>query len=189
MNEFQAHINKCVTVLNDKGTILFPTDTLWSIGCDATDDKAVEKIFQLKQQTLNKPFISLVVNQAMLERYVVNIPEVAYDIIDLALKPTTIIFDQPKGLANNLIGTDGSVAIRVASNKFCQYLINKFKKPILTTSANSLNQPYPKNFDAISPEISQSVDYVVNLQLEKENASPSSIIKLGNDGTVKVIRK
>ncbi len=125
----------------------------------------------------------------MLERHVAEVPEVAYDIIDLAEKPITIVFDEPKGVAKNLIAEDNTLAIRVASDKFCQYLINKFGKPIVSTSANVSGQPTPKQFKEISPEILKGVDYVVNLPDKSKNPSPSSIIKLGNDGQVKVIRK
>lgn len=185
----QTEINNCTEALQKGNLILYPTDTVWGIGCDATNEKAVEKIHRLKNRTGNTKLICLVGNQAMLERFVEKVPEVAYDLIDLATKPTTIVFDHPKGMAKNLIASDNTIAIRVASDKFCQYLINKFGKPIVATSANILGHPTPQNFNTISIEILQGADYVVNLQKEKESTSLSSIIKLANDGTVKVIRK
>ncbi len=184
----QEDIKASIEALNNKGSILYPTDTVWGIGCDATDEDAVKKIYQLKKREDSKALICLVANQAMLERYVEKVPDVAYDIIDLATKPTTIVFDKPKGFAKNLIAADNTIAIRVATDKFCQYLIHKFGKPIVSTSANISGSPAPKKFSAISNEILQGVDYVVNLHRELENASPSAIIKLANDGTVKVIR-
>lgn len=185
----QTEINNSIDALKKGGLILYPTDTVWGIGCDATNEEAVKKVYQLKNREDSKALICLVANQAMLERHVEQVPDVAYDIIDLATKPTTIVFDKPKGLAKNLIALDNTIAIRVASDKFCQYLINKFGKPIVSTSANVSGMPSPKNFRAISDEILTGVDYVVNLYQEKENSSPSSIIKLSTDGTVKVIRE
>lgn len=185
----QAEINSCKEVLQNGNTILYPTDTIWGIGCDATNETAVKKIYQLKKRDDSKALICLVANQAMLEKYVEKVPDVAYEIIDFTTKPTTLIFDKPKGLAKNLIASDNTIAIRVASDKFCQYLINKFKKPIVSTSANISGHVSPKKFSDISNEILQGVDYVVNLHREKENALPSSIIKLTNDGIVKVIRE
>lgn len=182
-------INTAISVLRDGGLIIYPTDTVWGIGCDATNQKAVEKVFQLKQRNDSKALICLVANDAMLERHVAEVPDVAYDIMDLSTKPTTIVYDHPKGLAKNLIADDQTVAIRVASDKFCQYLIGKFKKPIVSTSANISGQPTPKQFSEISEAVLQGVDYIVNLQQEKIADSPSAIIKLSADGIVKVIRE
>ncbi len=182
-------INHCIKELKKGNLILYPTDTVWGIGCDATNEKAVKKVYQLKNRIDSKALICLVANQAMLERHVVEVPDVAYDIMDLAKKPTTIVFDQPKDVAKNLVAEDDTLAIRVASDKFCQYLINKFGKPIVSTSANISGKPTPKQFKEISSEILKGVDYVVNLPDENKNPSPSSIIKLSNDGQVKVIRE
>lgn len=182
-------INNCLEALEKGNLILYPTDTVWGIGCDATNEEAVKKVYALKNREDTKALICLVANQAMLERHVTEVPEVAYDIMDLAEKPTTIVFDQPKGVAKNFVAEDNTLAIRVASDKFCQYLINKFKKPIVSTSANISGFATPKNFKEISPEILKGVDYVVNLPEESKNPSPSSIIKLSNDGQVKVIRE
>lgn len=182
-------INKAITVLQNGGLILYPTDTVWGIGCDATNEEAVNKIYQLKQRTDRKSLICLVANDAMLERHVTKVPEVAYDILDLATKPTTIIYDQPKGVAKNIIAFDNTLGIRVAKDQFCQYLITKLKKPIVSTSANISEKPTPHKFSEISNHILKGVDYVVNLPEEKSTKIPSTIIKLGNDGIVKVIRK
>ncbi|NNM19427.1 MAG: threonylcarbamoyl-AMP synthase [Croceitalea sp.] len=189
MNLFQENVNKCVEILEKGGLILYPTDTVWGIGCDATNEAAVKKVYELKQRDDAKALICLVANQAMLERHLTIVPDQAYDIIDLATKPTTIIYDEPKGVAINLLAEDGSLAIRVASDKFCQYFINKFGKPIVSTSANISGQPTPQNFDQIQAEILKGVNYVVALQQNAENNAPSSIIKLSNNGIVKIIRE
>lgn len=182
-------INNCNKVLQEGGLILYPTDTVWGIGCDATNPEAVEKVYALKKREDTKALICLVANQAMLERHVKEVPDVAYDIMDLATKPTTIVFDNPMGIASNLVAENNTLAIRVASDKFCQYLINKFRKPIVSTSANISGNPTPKQFNDIDEEILKGVDYVVNLPDENINPSPSSIIKLSTDGQVKVIRE
>ncbi|CAM4171958.1 L-threonylcarbamoyladenylate synthase [Zobellia nedashkovskayae] len=188
MQNLNTEINKCIEVLQNGGLILYPTDTVWGIGCDATNEVAVQKIYDLKQRKDSKALICLVANDAMLERTIEEVPEVAYDIIDLSTKPTTIIYDKPKGVAKNLVAADNTLGVRVASDKFCRYLINKFKKPIVSTSSNISGRPTPKSFDEIDAVILKGVDYVVNLQPEQKSAVPSAIIKLSNDGTVKVIR-
>ncbi|WP_282166042.1 L-threonylcarbamoyladenylate synthase [Cellulophaga baltica] len=185
----QEEINKCIEILSNGGLILYPTDTVWGIGCDATNEEAVAKIYALKKRANTKTMICLVANDFMLEKHVSAVPEVAYDIIDLATKPTTIVYDAPKGVANNLVAEDNTLAIRIASDKFCQYLINKFKKPIVSTSANIAGEPTPQTFKEISGAILKGVDYVVNLHQDKNSETPSSIIKLGNDGVVKIIRE
>ncbi len=182
-------INKAIEVLAAGGLILYPTDTVWGIGCDATNEKAVQKVYALKQREDSKALLCMVANDAMLERYILKVPDLAYDIMDLSTKPTTIIYDEPKGIAKNLVAHDNTLAVRVASDKFCQYLINKFKKPLVSTSANISGEPTPQNFSQIKSPILKGVDYVVNLQRDDQNGSPSAIIKLSNDGTVQVIRK
>ncbi|MDT0608266.1 L-threonylcarbamoyladenylate synthase [Croceitalea rosinachiae] len=181
-------INNCIEKLKNGGLILYPTDTAWGIGCDATNEEAVKNVYQLKKREDSKTLICLVADQAMLERYVEEVPDVAYDIIDLASKPTTIVFDKPKGLAKNLIASDNTIAIRVVSDKFCQYLINKFGKPIIAASVN-FSGISSKNFNQIENQILKGVDYVVNLQVEKKNSPLSSMIKLSNNGVVKIIRE
>ena len=181
-------INKAIAVLENGGLILYPTDTVWGIGCDATNTKAVQKVYNLKQREDSKALICMVSNDAMLERHINHVPDLAYDIIDLSTKPTTIIYDKPKGVAKNLIANDNTLAVRVATDKFCQYLINKFKKPLVSTSANISGQSSPNSFKEISKAILTGVDYVVNLHQDKKNGSPSAIIKLTNDGMVQVIR-
>ncbi|WP_297792436.1 L-threonylcarbamoyladenylate synthase [uncultured Eudoraea sp.] len=185
----KKEIDNAIAILNEGGLILYPTDTVWGIGCDATNKEAVDQIFRLKKRSDKKTMICLVSNQFMLEQYVKQVPEAAYDIMDIAEKPITIIYDDPKGVAENLIADDNTLAIRVASDKFCKRLIQKFKRPIVSTSANIAGEPTPGNFSEISNLILKGVDYVVNLEKNSTIKSPSSIIKLGNNGTVKIIRK
>lgn len=188
-SDFTKEISKCIKILSSGGLILYPTDTVWGIGCDATNTEAVAKVYRLKKRIDSKALICLVANDFMLEKHIENVPDVAFEIIDIANKPTTIVYDSPKGIAKNLIAEDNTLAVRVASDKFCQYLIGKFKKPIVSTSANISGKPTPKSFKEISSDILKGVDYVVNLQHDSQKSRPSSIIKLGNDGSVKVIRE
>lgn len=189
MTPFSHEIKNCLQVLTEGGLILYPTDTVWGIGCDASNEEAVSKVYALKERPDSKALICLVANDFMLEQHVESVPELAFDIIDLAQKPTTIVYDKPKGVAKNLVAADNTLAIRVARDKFCKKLLETFKKPIVSTSANIAGEPTPKSFSEITPAILKGVDYVVNLQRDKQKSSPSSIIKLGNDGTVLVIRE
>ena len=182
-------INKCIEVLKSGGIILYPTDTVWGIGCDATNEDAVNKIYQLKQREDNKSMIVLVANDAMLQKYVVEIPDLAWDIIDISDKPTTIIYPKAKQLAKNVIAENGSIAIRMVKDGFCNQLVHRFNKPIVSTSANISVKPTPNNFSEISSEIKSGVDYVVQPTFDSGNHYPSSIIQLGLSGEIKVIRK
>lgn len=186
--DFTLEINQATEVLQNGGLILYPTDTFWAIGCDATNERAVNKVLDLKRID-SKGLICLVSNDAMLERHVEQVPDLAYDIMDLAPRPTTIVYDNPKGIASNVMAKDNTLAIRVASDKFCKYLIGKFKKPIVATAAHISGSRTPRNFKEIDKAILTGVDYVVNLEPENQNTVPSSIIKLGMDGLVKVIRE
>ena len=185
----KEEIENALIVLKKGGLILYPTDTIWGIGCDATNPDAVEKVFQLKKRSDKKSLICLVSDFKMLNEYIENVPEVAYDILKYAKKPTTIIYDDPIRVAENIIAEDNSLAIRVAKDDFCKKLIKKFRRPIVSTSANVSTAKSPQSFAEIDPLILEGVDYVVNLQHEKKSGKPSAIIKLKNDGSVKVIRK
>ncbi len=182
-------INTCVNVLKQGGLILYPTDTVWGIGCDALNAEAVAKIFMLKQREDSKALICLVADDRMLKKYIKKIPEVAYDILEVSEEPITIIYDDPQNLAENLIGSDNTIAIRIPNDDFCFQLLRRFNGAIVSTSANISGVPTPKSFKEISPDILKGVDYVVNLHREKINTKPSSIIKLGNNGEVKIIRQ
>ncbi|SHJ53037.1 L-threonylcarbamoyladenylate synthase [Aquimarina spongiae] len=189
MADQNIEISNTISVLKKGGIILYPTDTVWGIGCDATNADAIDKIFALKKRAESKSMICLVSDFKMLQQYVEEVPEVAYDILKHAVKPTTIIYDRPLRVAENLIAQDNTLAIRVARDPFCGKLIRKFKRPIVSTSANLSGSPTPKNFKEIDKAILEGVDYVVNLPLQKKGVKPSSIIKIGNDSTVKIIRK
>lgn len=182
-------ILNAMLILKSGGTILYPTDTVWGIGCDATNVEAVEKVFKLKQRSDSKSLICLVNSVRMLEQFIDEVPEAAYGILECADQPTTIIYDKPIRVANNLIADDDSLAIRVVKHDFCEKLIHKLRRPIVSTSANISGQNTPKSFDEIDPLILEGVDYVVNLPLAKKAAKPSTIIKLKNDGQVRIIRK
>jgi len=184
-----TEINNCLNVLKKGGIILYPTDTVWGIGCDATNYEAVEKIFQLKKRADNKSMICLVNDFKMLNQYIEDVPEVTYDIIKYAVTPTTIIYDRPLHVAENLIAEDNSLAIRVVREGFASKLIRKLKKPIVSTSANLSGKAAPNNFQEINKTILEGVDYVVNLGQKTNSPKPSSIIKITTTGAVKVIRK
>jgi L-threonylcarbamoyladenylate synthase len=180
--------DKCLEVLRRGGLILYPTDTVWGIGCDATNADAVHKVYTLKNRPDSKALICLVSDVAMLERYIAEIPSPAYDIIALADKPTTIVYDNPTGVAENLVAPDNTLAIRVARDRFCRDLIRRFRKPLVSTSANIAGKPTPATFKEIDSAILKGVDYTVPLQGHEKRSTPSAIIRLGTDGSVKVIR-
>ncbi len=182
-------IKNALKILKEGGLIVYPTDTVWGIGCDATNPDAVKKIYKLKQREDSKALICLVADDRMLKKYVKKIPEVALNIIEIADKPTTIIYDDAQNLAPNLIADDNTIAIRIPDDDFCYQLCRKLHGALVSTSANISGLPTPKSFKEITPEVLKGVDYVVNLQREKICNRPSSIIKLSNSGIVKVIRK
>ncbi|MDX1462410.1 MAG: L-threonylcarbamoyladenylate synthase [Marinirhabdus sp.] len=182
-------IENAMATLKRGGLILYPTDTVWGIGCDATNADAVDKVYALKKRVESKALICLVHDFKMLNQFVEEIPEVAYDILKYAVKPTTIIYDDPIRVATNLIAEDNSLAIRVAKDPFCKTLIRKFRKPIVSTSANISGKPTPRTFAEISDDIKNGVDYVVQHNQKSKSAQPSAIIKLTLDGSVTVIRE
>ena len=185
----QEDLKKAVEVLRQGGVILYPTDTIWGLGCDATNPDAVQKIFGIKQREDSKSMLVLIENQNMLNSFVREVPEVAWQLIEVADKPLTIIYPGAKNLAHNLIASDGSIGIRVTSELFTEHLIQRFRRPIVSTSANLAGKPAPQNFDEISDEILSAADYVVQYrQDEKIRTSPSSIIKLGTGGQIEIIR-
>lgn len=182
-------IRKAIDVMNRGGIIAYPTDTIWGLGCDATNADAVRRIYEIKRRDDSKALITLVDSEAKVEFYVKEVPEVAWQLIEVADKPLTIIYDNARNLAPNLIAEDGSIAIRITSEPFSRELCRRFKKAIVSTSANVSGEPSPKTFADISSEILNAADYVCTSRRE-ENAphTPSSIIKLGVSGEVKVIR-
>lgn len=169
-------------------TILYPTDTIWGLGCDATNAKAVSKIYAIKNRVESKALICLVSSLNMLKTHIEEIPEAAIHFLETATKPTTIIYNNPKLVAPNLIAQDNTLAIRMVHEGFAYELIELFQKPIVSTSANISGQASPKSFKEIHEDILKDVDYVVNLQNEKINTKPSTIIKLDKDGNITVLR-
>ncbi len=176
--EFEKDILNCLETLKNGGTILYPTDTIWGIGCDATNEEAVQKIYALKRRPDEKSMIVLVAGEKEVLRYVSQPDLRVFDYLKTTQRPTTIIYDGAIGLADNLVGKEGSIAIRVCKDEFCRHLIKRFRKPIVSTSANISGQPSPKNFSEISEEIKTNVDHVVQYrQADKTTAEPSSLIK------------
>ncbi|MFH6768318.1 L-threonylcarbamoyladenylate synthase [Gaetbulibacter aquiaggeris] len=184
----QQEINKALQILKEGGLILYPTDTVWGIGCDATNPEAVNKVFQLKQRRGSKTLICLVADDRMLKKYIKKIPEVAYNIIEVSEEPITIIYDDAQNLAPNLVAEDNTIAIRIPNDDFCFQLLRRFNGAIVSTSANISGMPTPKSFKEISQEVLKGVDYVVNLHREKICNKPSSMLKLSSNGVVKIIR-
>ena len=185
----QQIINKSLITLGKSKTILYPTDTVWGIGCDATNSLAVTKVFDIKKRTESKSLIILVDSFEMLSKYIKKIPEKAKEELDKAQKPTTIIYKNPIGIAANCIALDNTIAIRIVQNNFCKELIHQFGKPIVSTSANSSGEPTPITFSEISSTILDSVDYIVNLQQEKIATASSRILRITDDNRVEVIRE
>ena len=185
----REEIQQALSVLREGGLILYPTDTVWGIGCDASNPEAVKKVYDLKNRADSKALITLVASEVMLERTVIEMPDIAWDLIDAAEKPLTIIYQEVKGIAHNAIAEDGSCAIRLPKDNFCQQLVQRLGKPLISTSANTSGNPTPQSFQDIEPSILSGVDYVVNLrQQEKSKNTPSSIILLKNNGEIKIIR-
>lgn len=183
-------INKAFEILKSGGVILYPTDTIWGIGCDATNHEAVEKLLTIKNRPAEKSLIVLLDVDSKLQSYVAEIPDVAYDLIEYAEHPLTIIFSGAKNIAQNVINTDGSVGIRIVKHDFCAPLIQRFRKPIVSTSANLSGNASPKYFDDIDPEIIDAVDYVVDFEQENRTIKkPSTIMKLSPSGQFEFIRK
>jgi L-threonylcarbamoyladenylate synthase len=183
-------ICNAINVLTKGGIILYPTDTVWGLGCDATNQKAVEGIYKIKKRATDKGLIVLVNDVEMLKEYVNNIPVIAWDLINNLEQPTTIIYPEAKKLAKNLIGKDNSIAIRIVKDAFCNQMITLFGKPIVSTSANISGEAAPLMFNNISEKIIRSVNYVVNIDHSIiKQLKPSTIIKLHKDGEYEVIRK
>ena len=186
---FENDIKKSIGIMQSGGIILYPTDTIWGIGCDATNAEAVKKIYQLKNREEKKSMIILVADETMIQNYVSDPSPKILSLISSAQKPTTVIFKNAIHLPSQLINEDGSIAIRIAKDDFCCQLIQRFKKPIVSTSANISGEPYPNNFQQISLEIKNGVDYIVqHRQDDYEIKSPSSIIRLNDENEIEVLR-
>lgn len=189
-DDFREEIKKACEVMRQGGVILYPTDTIWGIGCDATNPEAVKRVYDIKKRADSKALLVLVDSDVKVDFYVQEVPAVAWDLIEYATKPLTIIYDGARNLAPNLLSEDGSVGIRVTREAFSKELCFRFRKAIVSTSANISGQPSPATFAAISEEIKQAVDYIVAYrQDETDQPKPSSILKLGKGGEVKIIRE
>jgi L-threonylcarbamoyladenylate synthase len=185
---FETDIEKCLQVLKNGGLILYPTDTVWGIGCDATNEKAVERVYALKKRPDEKAMIVLMADEREVLQYVASPDLQVFDYLQETKKPTTVIYGGAIGLADNLVAQDGSIAIRICNEEFCRHLIKRFRKPVVSTSANISGKPTAKIFTDIEDEIKDGVDYVVSYrQDDKTIAAPSSVIKWDN-GKVEVLR-
>lgn len=182
-------LTQAIETLQSGGTLLYPTDTIWGIGCDATNPEAIKKIFNIKKREQNKSLIILVESEKRLQD-LVDVPEMAWQIIDLSEKPVTIVYENPKNLPKELLAEDGSIGIRIVKNDYCKKLISKLNKPLVSTSANLSGQKSPMKFSDISDEIKNSVDYIVENNHDKVSEfSGSSVIKVWNDNQIKILRE
>ena len=183
-------LKKACEILRQGGLVLYPTDTIWGIGCDATHEEAVSRVYALKQRTDYKAMLVLIDSPAKLNGYVSNIPDITWDLLDVSDKPLTIIYPNAKNLSFNLLGEDGSVGIRITKERFSHELCKLFRKPLVSTSANISGLPSPARFSEIAEAVKSGVDYIVQYrQKETASAKPSGIIKLGENGCIQIIRE
>jgi L-threonylcarbamoyladenylate synthase len=189
MENLIQEIENSVKALKNGKVILYPTDTIWGIGADATNTKAVQRIYKIKNREKGKSMIILLDDMEKLSDYVEYVPEISYDLIEKTRVPLTIVYPKAKNLAKNLIAADGSIAIRVVKGEYCSEVIRQFGKPIVSTSANISGDDPPRTFNDISQQVIEKVDYVVNIFRDRINTvKPSTIIKMGNDGMFEIIR-
>jgi L-threonylcarbamoyladenylate synthase len=189
MVDFESDIQSCLSVLNRRGLILYPTDTIWGIGCDAGNAKAVEKIFQLKRRPDSKSMIVLVADERDILKHVAAVDLALFDYLKKETRPTTVVYEGAIGLAPNLIASDGTIGIRICGDDFCKHLVKRFRKPIVSTSANLSGEPSPSTFKEIRPEIINGVDYAVHYRRDDTAiAHPSKIIRWNKDSSITVIR-
>ena len=183
-------IPAALKVLKEGGVILYPTDTVWGIGCDATNEKAVEKVFAIKRRSESKSLVLLAADLDMVARYIREIPSIAIDLVEVNDVPMTIVYPGAMGLAPNVVAEDGSVGIRIPDHTFCRELLRRFRRPLVSTSANISGEPTPSRFSEISPEIVSAVDFAVPSRLGKDSTGrPSQILKVGLRGEIEIIRK
>jgi L-threonylcarbamoyladenylate synthase len=187
---FEKDIKDSLIALRKGGIILYPTDTIWGLGCDATNNSAVEKIFRIKSRSENKSLVILVNGEQMLGRYVTDIPEIVFELASVSDSPLTIIYPKGKNLADGVCSEDGSVGIRICHDEFCNELISRFRKPIVSTSANLSGRPSPENFSNIEKSVIDTVDYRVKYrQNDRRKYFASPVIKVELNGTIKIIRQ
>lgn len=185
---FESDIKKCVEVLHSGGTLLYPTDTVWGIGCDATNAEAMSKVYTLKKRADNKALIVLATSERDIMQYTASVDLSLFDYLQTAIKPTTVIYENALGFADNLIADDGSIAIRICHEEFCKALIKRYGKPIVSTSANISGQPTPPCFSAIDDAIKNAVDYVVKYRQNDTQHAQSSAIIRWKQGQPQIIR-
>lgn len=187
---YRDDIKNALKVLRDGGVILYPTDTIWGLGCDATRAEAVRRIYDIKKRADSKSLIVLVNSVTMLSRYVDNPPDIALELAEMTEKPLTVVYDRGRGLAEGVTSDDGSVGVRICSDPFCEELLNAFRKPLVSTSANISGSEAPAAFDEISEEIKAAVDYVcLWRQDDRRRAAASSVIKISSNGVIKILRQ
>lgn len=187
---FDVQVETALKILRSGGTILYPTDTVWGIGCDATNFRAIEKVYRIKERTESKSLIILLDTTSKLENYVHMVPPTVYDLIENIAKPLTIIYSNSKNLPRNVAASNKTIAIRIVREPFCKHLIREFGKPIVSTSANISNEPVPMTFSQVSKNIISAVDYVVDLYQDLVNQTqPSTIIRLHDNGSYSIIRE
>jgi L-threonylcarbamoyladenylate synthase len=184
-----AEIESSLNALKSGGILIYPTDTIWGIGCDATSEEAVAHIYRIKKRAESKSLVTLVSDWEMLKTYVPFIPEGVSEFLRNAIKPTTVIYANPRGIASNAISSDNTIAIRMPQNDFCVNLIRAFGKPIVSTSANYSGSPSPTCFSDIDKELLAEADYIVNLSRHETQESASQIVKIDQDGQIIFIRK
>lgn len=189
-NTYKEDIDKAVSVLKRGGVILYPTDTVWGIGCDATDSRAVRRVYEIKHRADAKALITLVGSIAMLERVVESVPDVGYELLEAAVDPLTIVYDKGVGVAPELLAPDGSIGVRITGEAFSQQLCRAFRRPLVSTSANVSGSPTPVFFNEITQDIINAVDYVCTSRRDDMTQHrPSCVIKLSENGTFKILRK
>lgn len=189
MTDFFAEVEATLNVLRQGGTVLYPTDTVWGLGCDATDEEAVKKIYRIKQRPDSKSLIVLMADERDVLQYVAAPDLAVFDFLERQSRPTTVVFENAVNLPANLVAEDGSIAIRLVQDDFCRHLIKRLRKPLVSTSANVSGQPSPKFFEEVSAEIKSSVDYAVQWrQADKTPSQPSQIIRWKEGGTYDVLR-
>lgn len=185
----KGEIKSAIEVLRAGGVLIYPTDTIWGIGCDATNESAVARVFDMKQRSESKSLIILVDSLAMLKQYVPEFPAIINVFLQKAERPTTVIYNKPRGLAPNVVAQDDTVAIRMVKHEFCEQLIHQFGKPLVSTSANISGHPAPGDFHEIDPSLLNKADYIVNLPLKKSQNTASQIIKVNDLGKIEYLRK
>lgn len=185
----QNEIKEIVELLSNGGSIIYPTDTVWGLGCDATNEKAVEKIYRLKSRNENSPLLILLHDANQLFDYVEDVPDIAFDLIELSEKPLTIVFEKGKRVAKNVLSKDGSLAIRICSDDSCRSLLKQFRKALVSTSVNISGQAFANSIEEMDPNIVSNVDAIYRPDYIIKNTSPSQIIRINNDGSFTIIRK